>query len=328
MANQGRPGARLALDAARIAAVAFTYFVAAKLGLRLATVGVTVTLVWPASGVAVAALLLLGPRMIVGVALAAFLTNLTTSAPLGVTVAATIGNSLEALVATVLLRRAEFNPRIQRVRDVFSLPAFGAAIPCIAAATIGSASLALTREVPWADFPRVWGTWWAGDAIGILLLTPVALAWLSRPMAPLTLGRAVELAALSLSAALLSMLLFTGILPNSATAPLTFVIFPLVLWAALSFGQRGAATGALVASAIAVVWTTRGLGPFARESLGASLIYLNSFIAVVMLASVTVAAVMSERRHATATVRERESRLSAILAGLPAVVWTTDTELR
>src|ERR1044072_8137756 len=130
MANQGRPGARPALDAARIAAVAFTYFVAAKLGLRLATVGVTVTLVWPASGVAVAALLLLGPRMILGVALGAFLTHLTTSppppAPLGVPVAATIGNSLEALVATVLLRRAEFNPRIQRVRDVFSLTAFGA----------------------------------------------------------------------------------------------------------------------------------------------------------------------------------------------------------
>jgi PAS domain S-box-containing protein len=328
MTTQGRPGARLPLDAARIVAVALTYVVAAKLGLSLATVGVTVSLVWPASGVAVAAVLLFGERMLVGVALGAFIANVTTPVPLGLVAAATIGNTLEALVASRLLRRAGFNLRIQRVRDVFSLAVYGAALPSIAAATFGSAGLVLTGRFPWSDFPRTWGTWWAGDAVGILLVTPVALAWLSRPLPPLPLRRAVELAALSTSGALLSLLLFTGILPGSATAPLAFVVFPLLLWAALSYGQRGAATGALVTSVIAVLWTARGLGPFARESLVGSLIYLNSFIVVAMLASVTVAAVMSERRHATARVRDRESRLRAILAGLPAVVWTTDPELR
>src|ERR1044072_1836298 len=121
MANQGRPGARLALDAARIAAVAFTYFVAAKLGLRLATVGVTVTLVWPASGVAVAALLVLGWRTVVGGALGASLTPLPPSAALGVPCPPTVGKAPKPPGATVLPRRAEFNPRIQRVRDVFSL---------------------------------------------------------------------------------------------------------------------------------------------------------------------------------------------------------------
>ena len=136
MANQGRPGARLALDAAQIAAVAFTYVVAAKLGLRLATIGVTVSLVWPASGVAVAAVLLLGERMLLGVALGAFIANATTPVPLPVVVAATIGNSLEALLASFLLRRvAGFNPRIQQVRDVFSLAACGAVLPSIGAAT-------------------------------------------------------------------------------------------------------------------------------------------------------------------------------------------------
>src|ERR1041385_3065608 len=328
MTTQGRPGARLPLDAARIVAVALTYVVAAKLGLSLATVGVTVSLVWPASGVAVAAVLLFGEGMLVGVALGAFVANVTTPVPLGLVAAATIGNTLEALVATRLLRRAGFNLRIQRVRDVFSLAVYGAALPSIAARTLGSAVLVLTGRFPWSDFPRTWGTWWAGDAVGILLVTPVALAWLSLPLPPLPLRRAVELAALSTSGALLSLLLFTGILPGSATAPLAFVVFPLLLWAALSYGQRGAATGALVTSAIAVRWTARGLGPFARESLVGSLIYLNSFIVVAMLASVTVAAVMSERRHAVSSVGEGESRLRAILAGLPAVVWTTDPALR
>jgi len=130
MTISGRAPPRIALDAARIVAVAVTYVIAAKLGLRLATIGVTVTLVWPASGVAVAALLLLGDRMAIGVALGAFLANVTTPAPLAVAIAAAAGNSLEALAASRLLRRAgDFNPRLQRVRDVFLLTAVGAAIP-------------------------------------------------------------------------------------------------------------------------------------------------------------------------------------------------------
>src|ERR1051326_7412622 len=122
MTSPGPAGTRIAVDAARIIAVAVTYAVAAKLGLLLATIGVTVTLVWPASGVAVAALGLLGDRMVIGVALGALLAHATTSAAPPVAIAAAAGNSLEALVASQLLRRvAGFNPRLQRVCDVFAL---------------------------------------------------------------------------------------------------------------------------------------------------------------------------------------------------------------
>jgi PAS domain S-box-containing protein len=329
MTSPGPAGTRIAVDAARIIAVAVTYAVAAKLGLLLATIGVTVTLVWPASGVAVAALVLLGDRMVIGVALGAFLANATTSAPLPVAIAAAAGNSLEALVASQLLRRvAGFNPRLQRVRDVFALTLLGAAIPSVVAATIGSAALALTGQIPRARLPGAWGTWWAGDAVGIVMIAPLLLAWLTRKFDRPSLARAAELAALSLSAALVSVLLFGGVLPTSATAPLSFVVYPLLLWVALRFGQRGATTGGLVASLIAIFWTVRGLGPFARETLGASLVFLNSFIAVAILTSLTVAAVMSERRRATALAREGEKRLRALMDRLPASVWTTDAELR
>src|SRR5437867_3190218 len=216
MTISGRAPPRIALDAARIVAVAVTYVIAAKLGLRLATIGVTVTLVWPASGV----------------------------------------------------------------------------------------------------------------AVGIVLIAPLLLAWLTRKLDRPSLARAAELAALSLSAALVSVLLFSGVLPDSATAPLSFVVYPLLLWAALRFGQRGATTGGLVASLIAIVWTARGLGPFARETLGASLVFLNSFIAVAILTSLTVAAVMSERRRAITTARQGETRLRAIMDRLPASVRPTEAELR
>src|SRR5688500_2935803 len=92
-------------DLAWGAGVAVAYFLAAKLGLSLATVGVTVTLVWPPSGVAVAAMLLRGPRVWPGVALGAFLANVTTDAPTAVAIFTAVGNPLEAVIAVLLLRR-------------------------------------------------------------------------------------------------------------------------------------------------------------------------------------------------------------------------------
>ena len=86
-------------DVAWNAGVAAAYFLAAKLGLTLATVGVTVTLVWPPSGVAVAAVLLLGRQVWPGVAIGAFIANATTDAPIAVAWFTAAGNPLEALVA-------------------------------------------------------------------------------------------------------------------------------------------------------------------------------------------------------------------------------------
>src|SRR5678816_406260 len=106
-------------DATWIAGVAIAYFLAAKIGLALATVGVTVTLVWPPSGVAVAAMLLRGPRVWPGVMIGAFAANATTDAPLGVAVFTAIGNPLESVVAATLLSRVgAFDAALERARDV------------------------------------------------------------------------------------------------------------------------------------------------------------------------------------------------------------------
>src|SRR5262252_3103959 len=113
-----RPMALRRGDVAWAGGVAVAYFLAAKIGLTLATVGVTVTLVWPPSGVAVAAMLLLGRRVWPGVALGAFIANATTDAPIAVAWFTAVGNPLEALVAASLLGRvSEFDSSLERTRD-------------------------------------------------------------------------------------------------------------------------------------------------------------------------------------------------------------------
>ena len=304
-------------DAAWIAGVAAAYFIAAKLGLTLATVGVTVTLVWPPSGVAVAAMLLRGRRVWPGVALGAFLANATTGAPLTVAFFTAVGNPLEALAAVTLLNGIRgFDRQLHRVRDVLALTLLGAVVPPIVGASIGVAGLTYSGVLQPNAVLGAWLTWWGGDALGILVGTPLIIAWRTRPRRDVSLSRIIEAAALIAITAAGSFVVFGGFLPGQVTAPLVYIAFPLLLWAAFSFEQRGAATGSAVIAALAAWWTSRGAGPFAQETLGLSLAHLNSFLGVATLTSLTLAAIVHERRRADreraeSFVRERIARRDA-----------------
>src|SRR5207245_6641900 len=103
------------------------------------------------------------------------------SAPPLVALTAVIGNPLEALTAVFLLQRlGGFDPRLQRIRDVFALVLAGA-VACVAGATVGTAGLVQAGVVPWSDALTTWTTWWGGDVLGIVVVTAVLLAWFTRP---------------------------------------------------------------------------------------------------------------------------------------------------
>jgi signal transduction histidine kinase len=297
--------------------VAAAYFLAAKIGLTLATVGVTVTLVWPPSGLAIAAMLLCGMRVWPGVALGAFLANATTDAPIGVALFAAIGNPLEAVVAAMLLgRTVDFRASLERARDVLAFTTFGVLVAPIASASVGVAGLVFAGAVPSSGVLAAWFTWWAGDAMGVLMVAPLSLAWTTRPPRSVPLARLLEAGSLVSITFVVSFLVFGGLLPGSVTAALIDVAFPLLLWAALSFEHRGAATAAFLLSGLAVWGTSRGAGPFARETLGLSLVHLGAFIGVATLTSLVLAAIVHERssahaQRAESLVREREARREA-----------------
>jgi len=130
------------------------------------------------------------------------------------------------------------------------------------------------------------------------------------------LSRILEAAALVAITVVGGVLVFGGPLSGQVTAPLVYIAFPLLLWAAFSFEQRGAATGSAVISGLAFWWTRRGAGPFARETLGLSLAHLNAFMAVATLTSLVLAAIVHELRRADkdraeSLVRERVARRDA-----------------
>src|SRR5919201_6316073 len=156
----------------QVGVLAAVYVAAAKVGLLLATVGAQVTLVWPPTGIALAALLLGGSRLWPGVALGATLVNASTGVPLATACGMGTGNTLEALTAVAMLRRCGFQPSLDRLRDVFALVALAAGLSTIASATIGVASLLLGGVLPLRNVTTAWGTWWLGDALGDLWWHP------------------------------------------------------------------------------------------------------------------------------------------------------------
>jgi signal transduction histidine kinase len=278
---------------ARMALLAATYVALAKLGLHVATVGRSVTLVWPPAGLALAALLLGSRRLWPGVALGAFVANFTTPG-VGLLTASVIasGNTLAAVVGATLVRRRPFRAQLDRTVDVVRLAALGAAAGPLASASIGSLALFATGLIQARALPGTWRVWWVGDAIGALVVAPALLTWLSRAG---DTERRRPWEAPALAAALVVAALGTLIEPHP-TRP--YLVFPPLIWAALRFGPRGATAATLVISVVTVWSTVVGHGAFVVSSLGDNLMALDAFMASVALTSLILGATAAERARA------------------------------
>ena len=278
---------------ALVCLLAAAYYGAAKLGLGFAFATPSVTAIWPPTGLALAALVLLGPRLWPGVALGAFLANSWTGVPLVATIGITTGNTLEAVAGAYLLTRvAAFRPSLERARDVLVLVILAAIASTAISATIGVASLIVGDEVSAGDFWQVWRVWWLGDMGGDLLIAPVLLVAATHWPFQRAPGRAVEAAALAVAVVGVSLLVF------SRETNLAYLVFPLLIWAALRFWQPGATATSLVVAAIAVVFTKHDSGPFMAGNPDDSLLLAQTFVGVAGVTALLLAAVITEGREA------------------------------
>lgn len=308
--NTKRPRVKgLAIYLLQIFALAVIYHLAVRVGLRMAYVQVNTSPVWPPTGIALAALLIFGYRLWPGISLGVLLGSVLTGAPLGVAVGMTIGNTLEALAGAFGLQRlVALHKEMDRIRDVVGL-ALVSVVSTAISATFGTATLTLTGGIT-GGHSTIWLTWWIGDLLGALVVTPLLLVWVTPP--PLQTHRRayIEGGSLLLTLGLVTWYVFSNQPPpDTFHQALMYVIFPFMIWAALRFGQRGAATAAFLVSGIAIWGTVQGMGPFSRQSLNDSLVLLQTFTGVLALTSLILAAATIERRKATDALRQRVNDL-------------------
>jgi PAS domain S-box-containing protein len=278
------------------------YFLTGKLGLSLPYAGNEVPLVWPPTGIALAALLAWGPGVTPGVWLGALLINLARGASPLASAAIATGDMLAQLVgATLLGRWCGFHPAFDRRRDVLNFLLYGGLGPMTLSATGGSLTLCLTGAVRWDDFPAVWMVWWLADALGILIFAPPLLAVSARPAGLWPPRRLAEGAGLVLALGGLGLAVFDGGgLIDARQLPLSFLPFPALIWAALRFGVRGAVMATLLLSVLATWGTARGRGPFALEDVPSGLMLLWTFMATAALLALLVSALQAERHQVEA----------------------------
>jgi len=274
----------------RLTLLAVAYWLAARLSLNLALVHGQVTPIWPPTGIALVAFLLIGRRAWPAVAVAAFAVNLPIGpSPLGAAFIA-VGNTVAPLVSAELLKRVGFHLELDRLEDAIAIVVIGALGSMTISATIGSFVLALSGAIPWTEFWPTWAVWWTGDAMGVLLVAPFLLSLLARPSGlVLTWRRGLELAGLLLGTALIAYLLFQNRLD------LQYLVLPVIMLAAVRFGLRGVAPAALIASGVAIWSAIHGTGPFAGQTLLQKMITLQVFNVSMALASFLFASFVETR---------------------------------
>ncbi|HET8533489.1 MAG TPA: MASE1 domain-containing protein [Methylomirabilota bacterium] len=299
-----------------LAALTIVYVACGKLGLLFASVHASATAVWPPTGIALAALLLLGRRAWPAVAVGAFVVNVTTAGSVATSLGIALGNTLEGLLGAWLVERWAGGLRaFDRPRDVFAFAT--AALPAAAvSASIGVGSLALAGYAALDDLGAIWVTWALGDVAGALLVAPPIILWMATEGEPARPGRGrlLELGALLLVAVALAAVIWGGLTPAMLRQyPLAFVAIPPLLWAAYRFGRREAASLLVVLAAIAVYGTRRGFGPFAPLPPRHALLVLQAFMATMALMTLIVAVL--------AWSREREiSLLQTIIDRIPVMI--------
>lgn len=279
------PG-RLASWCIGVGIVAGLYYGAARAGLHLAYLHGSVTALWPPVGVGLAALVILGPGVWPGIVIGDLLVA-DFSTPWGTVVGQTLGNTLEVVVAAVLFRRlADRRTGLERVWDVLALVGC-AAIGTLISAAFGVVSLRLGHVIEASEFDSVFRTWWLGDFSGALVFAPLVLVWATR--------RAWHMPSIRIAEAVLLLAILIVLIEVPSQRDVPYIVFPILIWAALRFGPIGAATAVAIVSSLTVWNTAHGSGPFVRASLTHSVLASQLFVAVAALTSLVLAAVTAER---------------------------------
>lgn len=271
------------------------YFITARFGLTFDAVSGFATLVWPPAGIALASVMLLGSKMWPGIFFAAFLVNYSVGAPLPAALGIGVGNTLEALVASYFMKRSGVSHSLSRTHDVFSFSLLAAAMSTLISATVGVTALQLTGVVSLESYNETWFAWWIGDFLGVLIITPFLLVWAPPwKFAQPRYLRIAEGIVLFVFTSLVATALVWFPQTQGAPLPILYLTFIPLVWGAIRFGQRSTTVIIVMVSALSISATVFGKGPFVRETLAQSLLYLQLFMGITAALALTVTAFIHE----------------------------------
>lgn len=285
------------------ALLAAVYFGIAKFGLAFAIPPGNATAVWPASGLALAAVILFGYRVSWGIWIGASLANVTT----GVSVTAAgligLGNTFEAVLAAwIFLKYIDPASPFNNASEAFRF-AILTAVSAMVSATCGVLTLFLTGYVPSTGLLANWKTWWLGDVAGLMVVTPLILSFLEmKRQSSIESGRLMFIAYIVLLMAV-GFGIFGGLLPEHSARNLLYITVIYLIWVAISFKFRYVTMTVAFLSAMAIWGASRGVGPYYTTTVPDSLFDLQLFVSLYALTGLTLVGLVNRRREIMADLQ-------------------------
>ncbi|WP_326701475.1 MASE1 domain-containing protein [Streptomyces sp. NBC_01754] len=277
----------------RMLGITAAYYLSGQLGLlrQVSVEGSVVTPLWPPTGISLAALLYLGAGVWPGIALGALLTLVDLSGGLSPSGAGiTAASTLAPLCACFALRAVGFHRELDRLRDGVVLVFLGAMGGMLVSATVGAVTLVLNGDLSSHHFWQVWSAWWAGDAMGVLVVTPLLLV-LRKARLPRAGDRWVEASGLAVVTVVITVVV------TRSPLPMIYLLFPVLIWAALRFQLAGSTPCALLMSVMAIIAGTGRAGPFAGHTVLEVMLNLTVLNACVALTALLLGAIVTEHNN-------------------------------
>gem|GEM_PF-1225376 len=300
--------------------LAILYYGTAKLGLLMAFEQRNVSPVWPPSGLAIAALFLY-LRLWPGITIGAFLAAYSTGAPFLIALGIALGNTTEALVAVLLVKRFVGARPLDRSPNIIRFIT-AAILSAGVGATIGVTILFLAGRTGESAYSNLWKTWCTGDALGILIVGSFFISWKDFISKEFEFRKKLELLLILAGVGSVAVSLFFGWLPPDATR--VYGVLPLIVLASYRFQQPGATSTVLLVSAVSIFSTAQGMGPFYETNLNEALLHLQFFLFITSLTALVLASAMAERKEAETALKWSEGKYRTLSENIPCVAYIAE----
>ncbi|MET9019574.1 MASE1 domain-containing protein [Actinopolymorpha sp. NPDC004070] len=264
----------------------------AQIGLLIGLERGSISPFWPPTGIALVALLVLGPEMWPGIFVGSAIVNIFTG-PVATVVPTAAGTTLACLAAYWALRRTGFRPELDRLKDALALVFLAALGAMLISSTIGTSLLVLSGLIPLASFGTYWLTWWTGDAMGVLIVAPLLLTLIKVPWRRY---RYVDVRRIAEVAVMLAASFALMVIGETAFS-VSFLAFPVLVLAAWRFQLPGAAPVGVLLSAVAIHAAVHGYGTFEGRDLMGTMVILQAFNGSIALTGLLLSVALTERNR-------------------------------
>ena len=308
--------------------IALSYYLTAKLGLIFAFEGTNASPVWMPSGIALAAILLVGYRACPAVFLGALLANIQVLTVSGLSfnsifflsIITATGNTLEALAGAWLISRFSNNPNpLETLKGTTLFIFFGALLAPLIAAIVGSFSFCIFTN-HWEIFDHLLSNWWFGDALGILILAPIIINWSQYKFKEWNYLKFLELAGFIAVLGLTSYLIFFTIYN------LIYLFIPVLLWSIFRFGKFETSVFVLIISGLAL-WASIHHTINNALQQNESILVIQSFVGIVAIIFLVLSSVIYERKKMQLSLYESLIKHRSLLENLPQKIFVKNSDL-